>query len=93
MGLADSLQCIRAYPGITPPAGLFANLSSRPNLISCLVTSITLAELLELMVAHLLNPADDPMARSDDPQGSLTKFGEGIVLVEAAVHHFGVSGG
>lgn len=45
------------------------------------------------MVAHLLNPADDPMARSDDPQGSLTKFGEGIVLVEAAVHHFGVSGG
>lgn len=44
--------------------------------------------LLEFMVEHLITSSEDANVRRDDPQGSLTRFGEGVVLVEtfAAIH-------
>jgi mediator of RNA polymerase II transcription subunit 5 len=49
--------------------------------------------LLDLMVEHLIERSEDPNTRSDDPQASMTRFGEGVVLVEtfAALHQVSIS--
>lgn len=40
------------------------------------------------MVQQLIEHSEEASVRSDDPQGSMTRFGEGVVLVEtfSALH-------
>jgi hypothetical protein len=42
-------------------------------------------------VASLIDRTEDPSIRSEDPQGSMTRFGEGVILVETFVAQYGVS--
>ena len=37
---------------------------------------------MELATSCLIDKSDDTGTRSEDPQGSMTRFGEGVVLVE-----------
>ena len=52
---------------------------------------VNAAIILDLAVKHLLDTADDSSTRSEDPQGALTRFGEGVVFVEALVAQCKVS--
>jgi mediator of RNA polymerase II transcription subunit 5 len=83
---------ILACPQTTPPENLFNTLSAQPALLATLLAVISPASLLDVLVTKLLNPPDDAAGCADDPQGSLTRFGEGVVLVEAVVALFDVSG-
>jgi hypothetical protein len=47
--------------------------------------------MLDLLVASLIDRTEDPSIRSEDPQGSMTRFGEGAILVETFVAQYGVS--
>lgn len=47
--------------------------------------------MLDLLVASLIDRTEDSSIRSEDPQGSMTRFGEGIILVETFVAQYGVS--
>ncbi|OCF40251.1 hypothetical protein I317_05945 [Kwoniella heveanensis CBS 569] len=85
---SDLLQTVKACPSIPPPENLFTFVASQPTLITALTGSVSPAELGDLLVKHLLDAPLDESTRMDDPQGSLTRFGEGVVLVEAVVAHF-----
>lgn len=46
---------------------------------------------LELITSCLIEKSDDTGTRSEDPQGSMTRFGEGVVLVETFAAQYEVS--
>ena len=46
---------------------------------------------LELATSCLIDKSDDTGTRSEDPQGSMTRFGEGVVLVETFAAQYDVS--
>lgn len=48
------------------------------------------ATLLDLATKHLIEKLEDANIRSDDPQGSMTRFGEGVVFVESLAAQFKV---
>jgi len=47
--------------------------------------------MLDIMTTSLLEGSEDPSIRSEDPQGSMTRFGEGVVLVETFAAQYKVS--
>lgn len=55
-----------------------------------MTATISSTALLNLLNSYLLDPPDNPALRSDDPQGCSTRFGEGVVLIEAVAHLFQV---
>jgi mediator of RNA polymerase II transcription subunit 5 len=85
------MQSIAACPQTQPPENLFVALAAQPALLAALSEVIAPASLLDLLVEKLLDPPDNESARADDPQGSLTRFGEGVMLVESVVALFDVS--
>lgn len=85
-----TLQSIRSHPQTPLPEKLLPKLSSSPALLAALTTIIPPRTLLEILVDRLLDSPIDEGARQDDPQGVLTRWGEGVVLVEATVHAFGL---
>ncbi|WVR09129.1 hypothetical protein IAU60_006191 [Kwoniella sp. DSM 27419] len=86
---ADELmRIVKACPLIAPPENLFNYIASQPALLTALTGYISPGSLLETLVKHLIEAPVDESARNDDPQGSLTRFGEGVMLVEAMVAHF-----
>ena len=90
MLIRNTNQCIRACPHIPPPDELFNNIVASPALIASVAAILPPAELLAILTTHLVEPEDDLVARSEDPQGSMTKFGEAMILVECVVAHFNV---
>lgn len=54
---------------------------------------IPASSLLNLATAHLINKSEDSHVVSEDPQGSMTRFGDGVVFVQtfAAQHQVSVS--
>ncbi|WVF65645.1 hypothetical protein IAT40_000376 [Kwoniella sp. CBS 6097] len=85
---SEFLHTVKGCPTSPPPENLFSFVASQPTLIIALTGTITPASLAELLVKHLVDAPLDESMRLDDPQGSLTRFGEGVVLVEAVVAHF-----
>ncbi|WVQ93306.1 hypothetical protein IAU59_000374 [Kwoniella sp. CBS 9459] len=85
---SDFIKIVKSCPSAVPPENLFTFIASQPTLITALTGTVTPAALVELLVKHLLDAPLDESTRVDDPQGSLTRFGEGVALVEAAVAHF-----
>ncbi|ORY26244.1 mediator complex subunit Med5-domain-containing protein [Naematelia encephala] len=83
--VSETIQSLTTNP---PPDNLFSNLSASPSLIACLAAASPPAVLLGLLEKNLLDRPDDVNLRADDPQGTMTRFGEGVMLVEAAVHTF-----
>jgi mediator of RNA polymerase II transcription subunit 5 len=75
-------QTIEACPTTQPPENLFTNLSSSPALLACIAAHCPPATFLDLATSSLIDKSDDTGVRSEDPQGSMTRFGEGVVLVE-----------
>ena len=73
------------------PEGLLVNLSSSPALLTALTFYIPASNLLSLATEHLVNKPEDPSIRSEDPQGSMTRFGEGILFVETLAAQYQVS--
>lgn len=85
---ASVLSFIRSTPQSPLPENLLSILSSSPALLASLTTIIPPKALLAVSVDRLLEAPIDESARNDDPQGVLTRFGEGVVLVEAVVQAF-----
>ena len=79
---SEVLNCIRAAPNVSPPDDLFLNLASEPLFTALLTACVNATTLLDLVEKHLLNsqPPD-----ADDPQGAVTRFGEGVVFAETVV--------
>lgn len=73
------------------PEGLLVNLSSCPALLTALTAYIPASNLLALATEHLIDKPEDPSIRSEDPQGSMTRFGEGIVFIETLAAQYQVS--
>ncbi|KAK4687983.1 mediator of RNA polymerase II transcription subunit 5, partial [Tremellales sp. Uapishka_1] len=87
--LANEIStCIRSCSSTPAPENVFANLSREPTLLAALSTFIRPNPLLDLLVSHVVDVPSDPVARENDPQGSLTRFGEGLILVEAVASQF-----
>nr|ODN90653.1 hypothetical protein L203_01764 [Cryptococcus depauperatus CBS 7841] len=86
----EILKVIQDAPQVMPPENLLLLVSSHPCLLSAITTYVCPPSFLQLTTSHLLSePAEiDNLARSEDPQGYLTKFGEGIVLIESFVREF-----
>ncbi|KAK6904403.1 hypothetical protein I203_105216 [Kwoniella mangroviensis CBS 8507] len=80
-------QIIESCPVTPPPENIFNYIASQPGLLACLTTQISPLALLDLMQERLLDLGVDEQSRNDDPQGSLTRFGEGVALIEAFVAH------
>jgi mediator of RNA polymerase II transcription subunit 5 len=74
-----------------PPENLFPVIASSPSLLAVLAAYTSPATLLDTLTKHLLDPPDDVAQREMDPQGTLTRFGEGVVLVEAVAAQYQVS--
>ncbi|WWC73192.1 uncharacterized protein I206_107158 [Kwoniella pini CBS 10737] len=81
----EVIQIIKSCPSIPPPESVFTYIASQPGLLGCLTSTISAKALLSLMEKQLLDIGVDENSRNDDPQGSLTRFGEGVALVEAFV--------
>ena len=84
-------QCITNCPATPSPDGLLVNLATEPTLIGALSGYVNAATILDMAMKRLIDFPDDASIRSEDPQGALTKFGEGIVFVEALVAQCKVS--
>lgn len=82
---------LQSCPGVCPPEDLLVNLSSSPALITALTAHITPADLLDMATEHLIQKLEDPNARSEDPQGSMTRFGEGVIFVETLAAQYQAS--
>jgi mediator of RNA polymerase II transcription subunit 5 len=82
---------IQAYPAIQPPESLLVNLSSSPALISAITSKITPSALFALAVEHMVETSEDPNIISEDPQGSMTRFGEGLLFVETLAAQYQVN--
>ncbi|WVW79235.1 hypothetical protein I302_101201 [Kwoniella bestiolae CBS 10118] len=82
---AEFIQIIKSCPNVPPPENLFNYIASQPGLLGALITQISPLALLDIMQKQLLDLGVDEQGRNDDPQGSLTRFGEGVALVEAFV--------
>jgi len=67
------------------------NLSSSPALLACIGASCPPATFLDLATSCLIDKSDEAGVRSEDPQGSMTRFGEGVVLVETFAAQYKVS--
>ncbi|WVQ81411.1 hypothetical protein IAT38_003535 [Cryptococcus sp. DSM 104549] len=78
---AELVKVIQSTPQTPPSENFYIHISSQPPLLASLGTTLPPCTLLSLMVEHLLGDLDES-ARADDPQGYLTRFGEGVVLVE-----------
>lgn len=81
----DLAQAVRACPQVAPPDNLFANLAAEPALLSVLRNVTDATVWMRSFESHLLQEQEELASRTDDPQGSLTRFGEGVLLVEAFV--------
>ncbi|WWC91311.1 uncharacterized protein L201_006254 [Kwoniella dendrophila CBS 6074] len=84
----DLIQIIRSCPASQPPENLFNYISSLPGLLNILQLHINPLDILDIMISQLLNLGVDEQSRNDDPQNSLTRFGEGVALVESFVNHY-----
>lgn len=68
-----------------------ANLASSPALLSALTAYLPPQSLLDLAFHHFVDQSEDASIRADDPQGSMTRFGEGVVFIEAVAAQYSVS--
>ncbi|RSH95318.1 mediator complex subunit [Saitozyma podzolica] len=84
----EVVNSIAACPQTQPPENLFVALAAQPALLAALSAVMPPASLLDHLVEKLLDPPDNESARADDPQGSLARFGEGVMLVESVVALF-----
>lgn len=89
--LMDCHQVLQACPQNPPPENLFVNLAHESSLLSCLGGYVNSAMWYDEIKSRLLGAEDDVTGRTDDPQGSLTRFGDGVVFAEAIVAHFKVN--
>ncbi|WWC64128.1 uncharacterized protein I303_106736 [Kwoniella dejecticola CBS 10117] len=85
---SEILQIIKSCPASPPPECVFTFIASQPGLLGCLTSTISSTALLAIMEKQLLDIGVEETSRNDDPQGSLTRFGEGVALVEAFVAHY-----
>lgn len=86
-----TVQCIANIAQQPPPENLFIRLAGSPSLLGLVSAYIMPMTLLDLLTTHLLDRAEDEVMRAEDPQGSLIRFGAGVVLVEAICAQFEVS--
>ncbi|OXG18206.1 hypothetical protein C361_04327 [Cryptococcus neoformans Tu259-1] len=86
----EIIKIIKSSPQVPPPENLFLHVSYQPSIFSALVTFISPLSLYTLMSDRLLEAYSelDEFARSDDPQGYLTRFGEGVILLESFAREF-----
>jgi mediator of RNA polymerase II transcription subunit 5 len=66
------------------------NIATQPSVLSCLLTQVAPSDFLSLLNNKLLEIPEDSDSKGDDPQASLTKFGEGVILVESYASYFKV---
>lgn len=85
---AEVVNTISNAPQIHPPEDLFVRLASSPDLLALVTAYITPPSLLELCTSNLLDREEDSSARHEDPQSCLTRFGSGVILVEALCSQF-----
>ncbi|WRT68969.1 uncharacterized protein IL334_005951 [Kwoniella shivajii] len=85
---SELIQTIKSCPVVQPPENLFNFVASQSGLLAVLEHHILPLTLLRIMERQLLDLGVDEASRGDDPQGSLTRFGEGVALVEAFVAHY-----
>ncbi|KGB76012.2 hypothetical protein CNBG_1850 [Cryptococcus deuterogattii R265] len=86
----EIVKIIKSSPQVPPPENLFLHVSHQPSIFSALATFISPSSLYTLMSDRLLEAYSelDEFARSDDPQGYLTRFGEGVILLESFAREF-----
>lgn len=85
---AEVVSCIMSATQMPPPEDLFVRLASSPALMVVVAAYITPSTLLDLAVTQLLDHVEDESARSADPQGSLIRFGCGVVFIEGLCAQF-----
>ncbi|ODN95713.1 hypothetical protein L198_04331 [Cryptococcus wingfieldii CBS 7118] len=86
----EFIQTIRAIPQTPPAEDILIYMSSQSFFFSSLISQSSPTSLLDLMEQRLLTAYAelDEYTRSEDPQGCLTRFGEGVVLIESFAREF-----
>lgn len=80
---AEVVNMIASAPHTQPPEDFMIRLASSPDLLALVTGYITPSSLLDLCVTNLLDHVEDISVRQEDPQSCLTRFGAGVILVEA----------
>ncbi|WVQ75456.1 hypothetical protein IAR50_005081 [Cryptococcus sp. DSM 104548] len=86
----EFVQTIQAIPQTPPAEDILLHMSSHPFFFSSMICQSSPSALLDLMEQRLLMAYAelDEYTRSEDPQGCLTRFGEGVVLIESFAREF-----
>lgn len=82
-------QSLRQLSSLSPPDGLLLNIAASPTLLACLGTVTPRCQTIDSLTLALFDKPDVAGSRAEDPQGSLTRFGEAVVFVTAFAHAFG----
>lgn len=85
---AEVVNMISNATHTQPPEDFMVRLASSPALIALVTAYITPASLLDLCTKNLLDHVEDISVRQEDPQSCLTRFGAGVMLVEALCWQF-----